>query len=266
MGKNRTTLITIACGVLCALCVALFMLSVQREADAARAEVLARYGGEQVEVCVATRDIAAGERLDASAVEARVWVADLLPEDPVRSASEAVGKTTASAIGKGEVVTKKRFEGERSALDVPSGKAAVSVPAKAVRAVGGAVQPSMLVDVYASGNSETVLLAHDVLVLDSSVKSSSTLTSGDGGWITLAVDPERVEEVVSASSKTDLYFVLPGQRVEEVADAELSSRSAYREPPPDEARDNAQVDEMETRSNGFQKEGAEVETAGKDDA
>lgn len=34
----------------------------------ARAEALERYGGDQVEVCVAKRDLAAGEVVDASAV------------------------------------------------------------------------------------------------------------------------------------------------------------------------------------------------------
>ena len=51
----------IACGVLCAACVLAYLTSVRGEADAARAEALARYGGEQVEVCVARRDVAAGE-------------------------------------------------------------------------------------------------------------------------------------------------------------------------------------------------------------
>ena len=51
----------IACGVLCAACVLAYLTSVRGEADAARAEALARYGGEQVEVCVARRDVAAAD-------------------------------------------------------------------------------------------------------------------------------------------------------------------------------------------------------------
>lgn len=212
MKKNHMTVISVACGAACAVCVATFLLSVQGEAETARAEVLARYGGDQVEVCVATRDIAVGERLDASAVETRLWVSDLLPEDPVRTTSEAIGKTATSSIGKGEVVTFKRFEENQDAIAVPAGKAAVSVPAKAVQAVGGAVRPGLSVDVYSSGNSTTSLLARSVLVLATSVSESSSFSASDNGWVTLAVDPERVEQVVAASNKTELYFVLPGQR------------------------------------------------------
>ena len=40
---------------------------VRGEAERARADALARYGGDQVEVCVAKRDIAAGETVDSGA-------------------------------------------------------------------------------------------------------------------------------------------------------------------------------------------------------
>lgn len=210
MKQKQVTAIAAGCGVACAVCVGAFMASVQGQADAARAEALARYGGEQVEVCVATRDIAAGERVDLSAVETKLWVADLLPENALRANGDAVGKVATSSILKGEVVSSKRFESSRDTLDVPEGKAAVSVPAKAVQAVGGAVRPGMSVDVYSSGDTTTAAIARSVLVLATSVGESSSLVSSGSGWITLAVEPDKVQEIISASSKTTLYFVLPG--------------------------------------------------------
>ncbi len=217
MKQKRMTLIAIACGLLCAACLAAFMLNVQGEASAARAEALARYGGEQVEVCVATRDVASGERVDLSAVETRLWVADLLPEGALRDTSDVVGKTATSSIIKGEVITSKRFERDRDSLEVPVGKEAVSVPAKAVQAVGGAIRPGMSVDVYSSGGTATSAIARNVLVIDASVGDSNSLVSSSVGWLTLAVEPDRVEEIVSAANKTELYFVLPGESPEEAA-------------------------------------------------
>lgn len=211
MKQRRLTIAAIACGVLCAACVAMFLWSVQGEADAARAEVLARYGGEQVEACVATRDVAAGERLDASAVEAKLWVADLLPEGAVSNAAIVVGRTATTSIFKGEVIVEKRFQEGQGALDIPQGMQAVSVPTKAVQAVGGAIRPGMSVDVYSSGSSGTVALARGVIVLATSVGESGSLVSNDTGWVTLAVAPERVEEIIAASGKTSLYFALPGE-------------------------------------------------------
>ena len=210
MKQKQMTIVAVACGLACAACVALFMMSVRGEADAARAEVLSRFGGEQVEACVATRDIVAGERVDLSAVETKLWVADLLPENAVRSNADAVGKTATSTIFKGEVITSGRFEVAQGAIEVPAGKQAVSVPAKAVQAVGGAIHAGMSVDVYSSGDSSTSAIATNVNVLDTSVGSKGSL-SGDAGWITLAVEPERVQEIIAASNKTTLYFTLPGE-------------------------------------------------------
>ena len=224
MKQKQMMAIAIGCGVACAVCVGVFMASVQGQADAARAEALARYGGEQVEVCVATRDIIAGERVDLSAVEVKLWVADLLPEGALRSAGDAVGKVATSSILKGEVVSAKRFESARDTLDVPEGKEAVSVPAKAVQAVGGAVRPGMKVDVYSSGDTTTSVIAQSVMVLATSVGESGSLASSGAGWITLAVDSGKTNEIIAASNKTTLYFVIPGEQ--EASQAAESSQSA----------------------------------------
>lgn len=216
MNQRRTTAIAIACGFICALCVFLFTFSVQGEANAARSEALARYGGEQIEVLVATRDIAAGERVEASAVETRLWIADLLPEEAIGNVADAVGKTATTSILKGEVISAKRFERGRTAITVPSGSVAVSVPAKAVQAVGGAIATGMYIDVYSSGDAATTAIARDVLVIDVSVGESGSLSSSGSGWITLAIKPENVQEIIAAAAKTDLYFVLPGEGVDSV--------------------------------------------------
>lgn len=225
MKQRQMTMLAIACGVLGAACVAAFMWAMQSEAEAARAEVLARYGGEQVEVCVATRDVAAGERLDAAALETRLWVADLLPDEAVSDMAEIVGQTATSSILKGEAVSRKRFREVQGTLDVPAGQEAVSVPAKAVQAVGGAIRPGMSVDVYSLGSSGAALLARNVIVLATSMGDTGYLASADSGWVTLAVDPERVEELIAASGKSSLHFVLPGNAVEAAPDEEGASDS-----------------------------------------
>lgn len=212
MRKKRTTaLLGAGCGLLCAACVLLYLQGVRGEAEAARAEALARYGGEQLEVCVAARDIAPGETVDAGALETRLWVADLLPADAVRQSAEVIGRQAASSILAGEVISLKRFEGASSSLDVPFGLEAVSVPAKDVQAVGGALASGMKVDIYATGDTSTDLLGSDVLVLATSASSASL--SGDAAiaWITVAVEPSSVQELVAAAQKTQLYFVLPAE-------------------------------------------------------
>lgn len=233
MKQRQLTVIAVICGAVCAICVFAFMGTVQGEANAARAEALARYGGEQIDVCVATRDIATGERVDNAAVETKLWVADLLPEGAVSDEAQIVGKTASSSILKGEVLSTKRFEAARDALDVPVGKVAVSVPAKAVQAVGGAIRPGMRVDIYATGDSTAAALAQSVTVLATSTDESGSLVSG-ASWITVALDPEQVQEMVTASSRYDLYFVLPG--TDAGADASASADGAQTAKPAEDLK------------------------------
>lgn len=206
--RNRSMIIGLICGLGCALCVGLYIAGVDEQAKAAQAEMLARYGGEQVEVCVARRDIAAGEMLADSDIETKTWIAALLPADAISVRGDAVGKQVGSTILAGEVISSKRFGFETADIEVPDGMSAISVPAKDVQAVGGALKAGMRCDVYAIGANATSKLASSVLVLttsstDDSASSRSTM------WVTLAIEPSRVEEMVSAAQNLDLYFVLP---------------------------------------------------------
>lgn len=210
MRKPATVAIGIICGIVCAGAVFAFMQDVKGEAAAARTETLARYGGEQIEVCVATRDIAAGEKLDSSNATEKLWLADLLPPDAVRSVRDVSGERLGTPIYEGEVVTAKRFAREGRAIDVPDGLSVLSVPVKDVQAIGGAISAGQRVDVYATGAAETELLASDVLVVSSSNEGESGSGGGSISWVALAVEPQAIQELVAASQKTELYLVLPG--------------------------------------------------------
>ena len=208
MAINRQKWMGIACGACCALCIALYLASVRGEVDAARAEALERYGGDQVEVCVAKRDLNAGELVESSAIVQKLWVADLLPEGAISDPAQIVGRRLGSTIIKGEVICEGRTELSESSLSVPAGKAAISVPARAVQAVGGSVEPGMEVDVYATGPVSTTRIVAGALVLASSASSEGTSPSSSE-WVTLAIDPEHVQEVVAAAQNLELYFALP---------------------------------------------------------
>lgn len=212
MKRKRSILLGLACGVLCALCVGAYVVQVDEQASAVRAEALARYGGEQIEVCVAKRDIAAGETVSDSAVETKMWVAALLPEGALTNREDAVGKTTGTSILKGEVLLARRFDAQTSAIDVPQGFTAVSVPAREVQAIGGALMPGMKADVYAIGASSAERILTQATVLATSASEAGTGTSSASiTWVTLAVAPQKVQEVIAAAENLDLYFVLPAE-------------------------------------------------------
>ena len=71
MKRNRSLVFGLACGLLCMACAGLYIASVNEQAEAARADALARYGGDQVDACVAKRDVAAGETITEADVEVR---------------------------------------------------------------------------------------------------------------------------------------------------------------------------------------------------
>lgn len=214
---NKKVLIGgIICGIICALCVFGYTYLVYQDADSARVEAMERYGGEQVEVLVATRDIYPGETLDSSNTEIKLWVSNLLPEGCITKSEDGWGKQVASFVIKGEAISSRRFESETSDIDIPAGKVAITVPAEDVQAVGGALSAGNVVDVYATG-VETACLGQDILVLATNASSTSdTQSKASISWVTIAVDPDKVQEYVAASQELQIYFVLP-------ADVEASS-------------------------------------------
>ena len=208
--NRKMAILGLLSGLICALAVFVFTGEVQAQADSERAAALERFGGEQVEACVATADIAAGETVNSSNVTTKVWVADLLPDDPVAYA-DAIGRQATSPIVAGEVLSRKRFDENAEHIDVPEGLSAVSLPAEDVNAVGGAVERGMKVDVYLANSETAKPLAKDVLVLSTSAGAAT----GGGkkiAWITVAVDAARVQEFVSAAHKGNLYFTIPGKK------------------------------------------------------
>ena len=222
--------VSLLCGVVAVAFVLAYAAQVNEKAEKTRADMLARYGGEQVEVCVAARDIAAGEVVDAGAVSVRLWVSDLLPKGALRLSSDVVGRKATSPIVAGEVFCEARFVEAAAVFEVPAGMVAVSVPAKEVQAVGGAIEPGMRIDIYATGSFATQLIGSDVLVLATSRQpggAGSTVQASSAGtqaiqWITLALAPESVEETVAAAQNLSLYFALPGEDVISRAPAHAS--------------------------------------------
>lgn len=194
-------------GVLCAGCVFAYSSIIRSDADAARIEAMQRYGGEQIDVLVATQDIYPGETLDSSNIESRKWLSDLLPESCISSIDEVKGVQATSMILSGEAVSKRRFDAVGSGIDVPQGCVALSVPAEDVQDVGGTLSAGDIVDVYATG-STTSRIGSRITVLATNVENSSG-TKAKVSWVTLAVPIDQSQEFVTASQTLEIYFVLP---------------------------------------------------------
>ncbi len=205
MKKRSTVIAALLCGLVCAGSVFMYIGQLEAQAEAQRSEALARYGGDQVEVCVATRTIAAGEVVDAANASTRLWLVDLLPEEPVTSLAEVAGMQATSSIVAGEVLSHARFAESGEYVAVPKGLQALGVELGSAQAVGGAVVAGDIVDVYATGASGAALLANNVLVA-----AMAELASGRFA-VTLALAPEQVEEVIATTQTANLYLTLPAR-------------------------------------------------------
>ena len=206
MKKKATVISALLCGLICAVSMLMYANQLEAQATAQRTEALARYGGDQVEVCVATRTIAAGEVVDAANTSTRLWLVDLLPEEPVTSLSEVAGMQATSSIIAGEVLSHARFNDSSEFVAIPVGTQALGVELGSAQAVGGAVNAGDLVDVYVSGASGAALLASKVLVV-----SITELSTGRFS-VTLALAPEQVEEVIASTQSANVYLTLPAHR------------------------------------------------------
>lgn len=207
--RGKRLAIGIVCGVIAAVSMFLYASQVRAEEKAAREESLARYGGEQVEVCVAVTSIPAGALIEADDVEVRMWLADLLPADCITDPALVVGAVAASAILENEPISERRLGADGGEVAVPDGLCAVSVPFREEDAVGGAIRRGSLVNVYSTSDSGVVLVGENLLVLDTNNSSEGASARSALAWVTLAVTPESVQELLSVARSEHLYLALP---------------------------------------------------------
>lgn len=221
--KRRTRLMLSALsGVAAAALFMLYASGVRVEAEQERRETIERFGGELVSVCVALRDIEPGEEIDEGNVAVEEWASSLLPADALTSLSASVGKTATSRIPKRAPLSGVYFERREDAASVPKGKVAVSVPSGAERAVGGALERGDSVDVYVTNGSVADRLT-SAEVLDTSVLTEG---GGDLAWVTLAVDPSAVRELLAATSAGAVSLVAPGDGVDAAAPESAEATAA----------------------------------------
>ncbi|OUN86988.1 Flp pilus assembly protein CpaB [[Collinsella] massiliensis] len=200
-------------GVLVLVLVSWYGSSIRAEAERERQDLLASYGGDVVSVCVASHDIAAGEMLDEGDVRMEDWVAGLLPADAATSIEDVVGKRVSSSVPERAVLCPVYFQERTGGLEVPEGAVAVSVAVDPAHAVGGSVASGDAVDVYLSGAGLADRICR-ATVIDTSAEQAGG-ASGDLSWVTLAVEPDRVSELLAAVAQGTVSLVAPGSGVDE---------------------------------------------------
>ena len=212
--QRKQLVIAALCSVVAVLAVFAYTASIGSEAQRSRQAAIAAYGGEQATVMVASATLQAGHEISDSDIVSATWLTDLLPQSEVAtSADQAVGLVVEEEIKEGEVIVLDRIGEGNARINVPNGLEAVSIASDDVLAVGGAIRAGSFVDVYAETSSETVtLLGEGILVLETSAVVEEGDSSEAVTWVTLAVTPESVSDLISASAKGTIHLVLPASQ------------------------------------------------------
>jgi len=218
--KRKKMIISILCGLLAAVFMGLYAASLQGGAGQSAAQVADISNGQKTEIFVATRDIAAGERLSSANVASRAWPTELLPAGAQLSEDDVFGQTLLIPLFKNEPVVAAKLGSAAQSFAVPEGYCAVSIPTSNVLAVGGAIGAGSRIAIYAADKQSVELIAAEVLVLETSnasqASSGSSSLFGSGrsqtelSWVTLSVREDVVEDIIAASRNMSLYLVLPG--------------------------------------------------------
>lgn len=211
MSMRFRVLFSTACAVLAVIVCLNYSQHVQQEADRARSEVLARYGGEVVTLVVSSAALEPGDIATQSNVTTREWLVDLAPEGALTSLDEVLGKEVGNAAPKGVPLTSVTFRDGSTMAEVPEGRVAVTVPVTDRLGVPRDVSQGATLAAYEVTKEGTDLICASMTVLAAPAQTSLGTTP----QLTLAVLPEDVPAILSASASSDLRLVMPGSSVSE---------------------------------------------------
>ena len=215
MSARFRVLFAAACAVLSVLLCLNYASYVQSEADRVRSETLARYGGEVVTLVVSATALEPGDVANSMNVTTREWLADLAPEGALTNLDDVIGREVGNAAPRGVPLTDVTFRDGSAMAEVPDGRVAVTLPVTDKLGVAHDLSRGATLTAYAITSDGARLISSSMTVLSVPVTSAM----GTSGQLTVAVAPEDVPAVLSASASSDLRIVMPGAGVLDGDDA-----------------------------------------------
>ncbi|MEX0983516.1 MAG: Flp pilus assembly protein CpaB [Actinomycetota bacterium] len=164
-----------------------------------------------VRVVAATRDLAAGTRLQPGDVTTRPVEAGLVPPGALTGEAEAVGRSTVTPFLQGEVVAGTRLAAAAgpSSIQVPPGLVGVMVSPDSAPAGLGEGDRVDILATYATARPYTTAVAEDVAILRVAA-SGAAFGEGSGPAVTLVLDPYVAREVIRADVTAHISLVVRG--------------------------------------------------------
>lgn len=219
--KRRTRLVVSgALALLAAAACVLYGQQVREEAQRVRAEALERYGGEVVRLVVATEGLEAGDVVSRTNVTEREWLADLAPRDAVTGIDEVLGSEVSVPAAAGAPLTSLNFRKATDAVEVPSGMVAISVPVTEDLGLPRSAEVGSALSAYEVTDEGVRLIAGSVEVIEAPADTGGLVAAGE---LTVAVAPEGVASILSASATGSLRLALPSEEAASVPEEQLQA-------------------------------------------
>lgn len=212
MNKRTRIAISSVCGLVALLASVGYAQHVRGEAERARSQALARYGGEVASLVVSLRSIEAGEVVTNSDVEDRDWLVSLAPSHAITEPADVIGREVTVPVEEGAPLTELNFRDASQIAEIPSGHVAVSVPITDRLGVSAAIRVGAHVTAYRTAEDVAEVICADAIVL--AVPSSSG-TIASHGTLTVAVKDNDVSRILMASTSGDLRLVVPADDVKQ---------------------------------------------------
>ena len=234
--------IAVACAVLAVVASHAYAQEARRKEAQLRQETLDRYGGEVVQLAVATRRLEAGATIAASDVALKEWVSELAPEGALQDLDELVGKTLSSAVAEGQVLTDLAVSSSASSLEIPSGTVAVSLALNDKLGLVSGVDAGSRVFAYRVDDGGTQLVSGKVTVVSLNSEGGALSSSKS---VTVAAKPEDIPALLEAAAQGTLRLVLPASNVS-AASAGVAAAPSVVEPELDDEADAESDPDAET--------------------
>ena len=221
MNRRFKLVLSGAFAVLTAGLCLLYGQEVRAEAERQRSEALERFGGETVSLVVASDALEAGDVVSKQNVSERVWAADLAPEGALTSLEAVLDKKVTVPAAAGAPLSELNFRDEAQMPEVPTGYMAASVPVTEKLGLPDAVAAGSRLVAYEVSDDGTKVISGDVRVLVAASGSSSAISRGS---ISVAIKPDHVSSLLTASAEGSLRLVVPAEDVETSADAQAPTQ------------------------------------------
>lgn len=213
MSTRFRIIFALACCVLSAILLYSYTERITSAANEARAEAVAAYGGEVVQLAVATRTLDPGDVVQPGDVELRDWAAELAPVEAYTSVDDILGLELTSVVAKGSVLSSLHFREATDLAEIPSNNVAYTISANDRLGISRSVARGTKLCAYKADTDGVHLIAKDISVLSG---ASTAKNAGQSTQITLAIPIEWASAVIEAATVGDLRLVEPSADIEEL--------------------------------------------------